>query len=66
MQQGVDRAIELRRIEGKGVDIRGCIDDLVAVAVETAVGVGIAGSVGAAGAGAGAAGAAGTITVIAR
>ena len=43
-----------------------CIDDLVAVAVETAVGVGVAGSVGAAGAGAGAAGAAGTVTVIAR
>ena len=65
MWRGVDEAIELCGIEGKGVDIRGCIDDLVAVAVETAVGVGVAGSVGAAGAGAGAAGAAGTVSPVA-
>ena len=56
MRRGVDGAIELRGIKGKGVEIRGCIDDLVAIAVETAVGIGIAGSVGAAG----------TVTVIAR
>jgi hypothetical protein len=62
--QGVDGVIKLCGIKGKGVDIRGYIDDLVTIAVKTTVGIGIVGSVGAADAGASATGAASTVTVI--
>jgi hypothetical protein len=58
MWWGVDEAIDLHEIKGRGVDVRGWRDGLVAVVVEIEVGIGIAGCVVAA--------AADTVTIVAR
>jgi hypothetical protein len=61
MWWGVDEAIDLHEIRGRGVDVRGWRDGLVAVAVKIEVGIGVARRVVAA-----AAATAGTVTVVAR
>jgi hypothetical protein len=56
MWWGINKAIDLHKIKGRGVDVRGWRDGLVAVMVEIEVGVSIAGCVVAA--------AADTVTII--
>jgi hypothetical protein len=58
MWWGINEAINLHEIKGRGVDVRGWRDGLVAVAVKIEVGIGIAGCVITA--------AADTVTVVAR
>jgi hypothetical protein len=57
MWWGIDEAIDLHEIKGRGVDVRGWRDGLVTVMVEIEVGVGVAGCIVAA--------AADTVTIIA-